>query len=194
MRIGVLALQGDFSKHIEAISSLGIEAVQVRKPEDLAGCDGLIIPGGESTVMLRLIDLIGMRAPLLEFAKTKGIFGTCAGLILLSKTVSSFSFKPLGLIDITIERNAYGSQVDSFQASVTLKLGLDHSKKLQAFFIRAPQITCIGKDVSVLATWERKPVLVRQGRHLGAAFHPELTSDNSLHAYFLELLKNREKI
>lgn len=188
MRIGVLALQGDFAKHAEVLLSLGVEVQEVRKPEELLQCDGLIIPGGESTVILRLIDLIGLREPLLAFARQKPVFGTCAGLILMSQAIQSSPLKPLQLLAIEIERNAFGSQIESFQAPVVLNLS-GHSKTFPAFFIRAPRIRACSKEVEILAELEGEPILVRQGHHLGSSFHPELTSDPLVHHYFIDLIR-----
>lgn len=190
MRIGVLALQGDFSKHIETLLSLGVSAKEVRKPADLVDCDGLIIPGGESTVITRQIDFIGLRKTLEEFAKQKPVFGTCAGLILMSKNIQASPIQTLGLLDVTVARNAFGRQLDSFNASISVQLEKGHTNLFPAFFIRAPRIMQVGPQVQVLATYKDEPVLVRQGKHLGATFHPELTSDPMIHAYFLSLIKN----
>lgn len=189
MIVGVLALQGDFAKHEELLRSLGTEVKQVRRPADLAECSGLIIPGGESTTLFRQMDFIQMRPALLEFAARKSIFGTCAGLILMSKEIEASDRKPLNLLDITLERNAFGRQVDSFKAPITLHL--EQPVRFNAYFIRAPKICRHGPEVKVLAEFEGKPVLVRQGRHLGACFHPELTDDPLVHQYFLNMLKNK---
>lgn len=189
MRIGVLALQGDFSKHIEVLRSLGVEVQEVRKPQDLENCQGLIIPGGESTVMLRQLDFIQMRHALLAFAQQKPLFGTCAGLILMSQQVQDFPLQPLKLFDIEVERNAFGRQVESFQAFISLEFMPGHSKTFPAFFIRAPRIKKCGKDVQILGEFEGEPVLVRQGHHLGASFHPELTADPQVHQYFIDLVR-----
>lgn len=187
--IGVLALQGDFAKHIETLQSLGVKTKEVRKPEDLDDCDALIIPGGESTVISRRIDFIQMRKTLVQFAEKKPLFGTCAGLILMAHEVESAPFIPLKLLDIKVERNAYGRQVESFQAPIELQLEPNHPKFFRAVFIRAPRIIVSGPEIEILATHNGAPVLVRQGRHLGASFHPELTSDPVIHRYFVELIK-----
>ena len=189
MRIGVLALQGDFAKHALVLQSIGVEVQQVRTPEDLSLCQGLIIPGGESTVMLRQIDFIKLRAPLLAFAQTKPLFGTCAGLILMSQSVQGSSLEPLHLLDVEVERNAYGRQVESFEAFISLDLKKNHTKAFPAFFIRAPRIRSYGAGVEVLASHEGEAVLVRQGHHLGASFHPELTDNPQVHHYFIEIVK-----
>lgn len=189
MCIGVLALQGDFAKHAEVLRSLGVEVKEVRRAEDLENCAGLVIPGGESTVMLRLLDFIQLRQPLLNFAKKKPLFGTCAGLILMSQSVQGSPLQPLQLLNIEVERNAFGRQLESFQASIQLDIYLDHSKIFPAFFIRAPRIRACGDDVQILATWKNEPILVREGHHLGASFHPELTADPQVHKYFLEIVR-----
>lgn len=186
MKIGVLALQGDFAKHEAMLRSLGATVRQVRCPEDLAECDGLIIPGGESTTLFKQIDFIRMRDPLIEFAKQKPIFGTCAGLILMASDIQSSPFKPLNLLNITIERNAFGRQIDSFHAPIVLHF--DKPITFDAYFIRAPQISLHGPGIDVLAEFDSKPVLVKQGIHLGACFHPELTSNPIVHNYFLKMI------
>ncbi len=189
MQIGVLALQGDFAKHAEVLRSLDVEVQEIRKPQDLETCQGLIIPGGESTVMLRQLDFIQMRDALLDFARQKPIFGTCAGLILMSKQVQDFSLQPLQLLDITVERNAFGRQVESFQAFISLEFTSGYSKTFPAFFIRAPRIKKWGKNIQILAMWEGEPILVRQGHHLASSFHPELTNDPYIHQYFIEMIR-----
>ncbi len=189
MRVGVLALQGDFSKHVEVLRSLGVEVQEVRKPEELTMCEGLIIPGGESTVMFKQMQFIDMSKHLVAFAKQKPVFGTCAGLILMAKNIQESPLQPLQLLDVTIERNAFGRQVESFQAFVPLELTPEHVKVFPAFFIRAPRIRAHGPHVRVLATFEEEPILIQQGHHLGASFHPELTTDPVIHQYFLELIK-----
>jgi 5'-phosphate synthase pdxT subunit len=194
MLIGVLALQGDFSKHIQAINALGVKTKEVRKPEDLNECDGLIIPGGESTAMIRQMDFIGLRKPLEAFAKQKPLFGTCAGLILMSKHVESiqqpFPMKTLGLLDLTVQRNAFGRQADSFNAPIQLSLDENSSANFSTFFIRAPRIIQADASVQVLGVYNDEPVLVRQGHHLGACFHPELTDDLTIHRYFLSMVSD----
>lgn len=193
MTIGVLALQGDFAKHIEMLLSLGVKVKEVRKIDDLEECDGLIIPGGESTVMMRQIDFIQMRDALCQFAKQKPLFGTCAGLILMSHSIQQSPMKPLGLLDVAIERNAFGRQIDSFQAFVEVQLEPGHKKLCKGFFIRAPRIRRTDEDVHVLGLYEKEPVLVQQGHHLGASFHPELTNDPTIHDYFLQLVKQSKQ-
>jgi 5'-phosphate synthase pdxT subunit len=190
--IGVLALQGDFAKHVEVLKSLGIQVKEVRKPEDLEECNGLIIPGGESTVMLRQLNFIKMKKTLCEFAKQKPVFGTCAGLIVMSKTVQSYPMETLGLLDLTVERNAFGRQIESFQAPIELYLSPNHPNFFRAFFIRAPRIRNYGSQINILASYQNEPVLIRQGHHLGASFHPELTSDPIIHEYFLNLVHKNQ--
>jgi 5'-phosphate synthase pdxT subunit len=189
MRVGVLALQGDFAKHGEMLQSLGIEVQEVRTPQDLRGCEGLILPGGESTVMVRQIEFISLWEPLLAFAQEKPVFGTCAGLILMSHQVQHSSFKTLELLDVETMRNAYGRQVESFEASIVINLPSSHDRRFPAYFIRAPRIRSCSKGVDILAQYQGEPVLVRQGFHLGACFHPELTSDPVIHAYFIRMIK-----
>ena len=190
-KVGVLALQGDFEAHAKALERAGAEAVLVRTAEELESVDGLIIPGGESTTMLKLLDYMGLKEPLREFAKEKPIFGTCAGAILLAKEVENPSQESFGVIDLTVQRNAYGRQLDSRIAN--LRPGSDFEKRagqgdVEAVFIRAPVIRRTGPDVKVLAQYEGDPVLVEQGRHLVATFHPELTQDPRVHKLFLSKL------
>jgi len=180
-KIGVLALQGDFEAHAKALQRVGAEAVEVRTAADLEHVDGLIIPGGESSTMLKLLEIEHLLEPLREFGQRRPIFGTCAGAILMASEVQSPAQASLGLMDIGIERNGYGRQLDSRIASLQ---GLDG--ELEAVFIRAPIIRRVGKDVKVLASYQGDPVLVEQGRHLVATFHPELTSDSRVHLMFLQ--------
>ena len=181
-RVGVLALQGDFEAHARALAKAGAEAVQVRSAEDLKKVDGLVIPGGESTTMLKLLEEEKLLDPLREFGRQRPIFGTCAGAILLAKNVANPPQPSLGLMDMEVERNAYGRQLDSRIARLHPK-GMDAD--LEAVFIRAPIIRKVGKEAKVLASYEGDPVLVEQGRHLAATFHPELTDDSRVHLMFL---------
>jgi len=185
-RIGVLALQGDFEAHERALRSAGAEPVEVRSAGQLAGIDALIIPGGESTTMLKLIDSEGMFEPLREFGATHPVFGTCAGAILLASEVRNPPQASLGLMDIGVERNAYGRQLDSRIARLEPE-GLDSD--MEAVFIRAPIIRRVGEDAKVLARYNGDPVLVEQGRHMVATFHPELTGDARVHKLFLEKVR-----
>jgi 5'-phosphate synthase pdxT subunit len=185
--VGVLALQGDFEAHQKALKRAGAEAVQVRTPAELAQVQGLVIPGGESSTMLNLLNETGLMQPLRDFAAERPIFGTCAGAILVAKQVSNPVQESLGVMDIAVERNAYGRQLDSRIASLKLK-GMAGGD-LEAVFIRAPIIRSVGENARVLATYNGDPVLVEQGRHLAATFHPELTADSRVHELFLSKIE-----
>lgn len=186
MKIGVLALQGAFEKHLKALQALGVDACEVKNPSDLTSLDALIIPGGESTVMTRLFEVHHLKEAIEVFAKEKPLFGTCAGLILMAKDAHSSSVSSLGLLDIEVDRNAYGRQSESFCKPIDVSF---LKEPFPAIFIRAPQISKILSDkVEVLAYFDSKPVLVKQGKHLGACFHPELTDNLSIHRYFLDSL------
>jgi 5'-phosphate synthase pdxT subunit len=190
-RVGILALQGDFEAHAEALERAGGEPVLVRTAEELKDIDGLIIPGGESTTVLKLVDFMDLRQPLRDFAQSKPVFGTCAGAILLAKEVGNPPQESFGVVDLTVERNGYGRQIDSRVA--TIHPAADFEKRtgagdLEAVFIRAPIIRRTGPAVKVLAEYQGDPVLVEQGRHLVATFHPELTQDSRVHKLFLSKL------
>lgn len=190
MRIGVLALQGDFAEHIVVLRRLGADGVEVRLPEHLAGLDGLIIPGGESTTIGKLATRWGLMDPLRDFGRTKPVWGTCAGAIFLSK--DAHRDQPLlGLMDITVARNAFGRQVDSFEIGLdvpVLRAAQDGAPLFHAVFIRAPLIERVGAGVEVLAQLEDgRIVAARQGHLLATSFHPELTGDTRFHRYFLSL-------
>ena len=188
MKIGVLALQGDFALHARALGKCGVEAVEVRKPAELDGVDGLIMPGGESTTLLKLMDAWDFVPAIEKFHNAgKPIFGTCAGLILLAREVESPRQFSLGLIDVTVERNAYGRQRESFEAAGVARLD-GHAAPLEMVFIRAPRIRKTGPGVEVLAEHGGEPVMARQGRILVATFHPELTDDTAVHRYFCDLV------
>jgi 5'-phosphate synthase pdxT subunit len=184
MKIGVLAVQGDVREHLRVLSRLGVEAVPVLKPSHLAGLAGIVLPGGESTAMWRLMRTTGL-AEALKSQLDAGLpaFGTCAGMILLAKKITNWPETFFGLLDIAVERNATGRQVDSFEERLTV----DGLGEVPAVFIRAPLVRRVGEGVEVLARWQGQPVLVRQGALLGASFHPELTGDDRIHAYFLEI-------
>jgi len=187
-RVGVLALQGDFALHRRALEAVGAEVREVRDPEDLHGLDGLVLPGGETTTMLRLMDGNGMEDAIRGFARDGGgVFGTCAGLILLARRVSHPEQRALGILDAEVERNAYGRQIDSFEADLPWTEDTD---RIRGVFIRAPRIRDVGSEVRVLAKRDGEPVLVREGRILAATFHPELTDDTRVHRYFLEQVLN----
>lgn len=187
--IGVLALQGAFAKHVAMLESIGIHAVEIRKPEDLAVCQGLIIPGGESTTIMRQINFINFAEALKEFSKHKPIFGTCAGLILISQEIIADPMEPFGILNVSVERNAFGRQYESFSTNINAKLSSSKSELFPAVFIRAPRIRHCGPGVEVLAALEGEPVLVKQGFHLGATFHPELTQNTLVHKYFASLVE-----
>ena len=179
-KIGVLALQGDFAKHAESLERAGAEAVEVRTKEGLESIDALVMPGGESTTMLKLIGYEDMWDSLRKFGEQKPIFGTCAGAILLAKHVLNPNQVSLELMDLDVERNAYGRQLDSHIAHVELE-----GAPLEAVFIRAPIIRRVGPGAEVLATHRGDPVLVTEGKHMVATFHPELTCDPRVHEIFL---------
>ncbi|HEY2936136.1 MAG TPA: pyridoxal 5'-phosphate synthase glutaminase subunit PdxT [Gaiellaceae bacterium] len=206
MRIGVLALQGNFREHAAMLRALGADPVEVRKAEQLEGLDGLVIPGGESTAILRLMRLYGIDEALRSFERP--VFGTCAGMILLDRA-------HLGLVDLEVDRNAYGRQVASFEADLELAPGLDDgeagdrdgkgapgsaggfrspAEPLRGVFIRAPRVRDVGPEVEVLAEHDGEPVLLRQGRFLVASFHPELTDDTRVHERFLELVEEATSV
>src|SRR5215210_6745839 len=177
MKIGVLAVQGNFREHAAMLRRLGAEPVEVRKPEQLVDLDGLVVPGGESTTFMRLMRLYGLDEAIRAF--DRAIMGTCAGMIVLEKD-------HLGLADIEVDRNAYGRQVSSFEADLTLA---GEDEPLRGVFIRAPRVRATGEDVEVLAEHDGRPVLVRDGRILVASFHPELTEDARVHELFLDGVK-----
>ena len=190
-RAGVLALQGDFEAHGQAMERLGAQPVYVRSAADLEGLDGLIIPGGESTTMLKLLRSEGLFEPLAEFGRRKPVFGTCAGAILVARDVANPEQESLGLMDIGVERNAYGTQLESRVARIEPEPELAARTApgpLEAVLIRAPVIRRVGPAARVLASYNGDPVLVEEGRHLAATFHPELTADSRVHRLFLEKL------
>jgi pyridoxal 5'-phosphate synthase pdxT subunit len=187
MKIGVLGLQGAVQEHVRSIEACGAEAVVVKKPDQLAELDGLILPGGESTTMRRLIDKYGFMEPLKQFAAAgKPMFGTCAGLILLAKRIVGYDEPHLGLMDITVERNSFGRQRESFEAELSIAGVADD---FIGVFIRAPHIVEVGEDVEILAKYEDRIVAARQGQFLGCSFHPELTDDHRMTHYFLNMVK-----
>ena len=181
MKIGVLALQGDFAEHIAMLDAIGVESVEVRLPADLDGLSGLILPGGESTTMRRLIERWALREPLLEFAATGApIFGTCAGMIVLSREIAGEEEPILPLLDVTVQRNAFGRQLDSFESELLVPVLGD--TPVHAVFIRAPIIERTGPDVDVLARLEDgRIVAVRQGNVIATSFHPELAGETRFH-------------
>jgi pyridoxal 5'-phosphate synthase pdxT subunit len=179
-RIGVLALQGAFREHVRALRRLGADAVEIRLPEELDGLDGLVIPGGESTTIMRLASIYGLDEAIRRFRGA--VLGTCAGMIVADR-------EHLALADLEVDRNAYGRQVRSFEGDVALT---DDDLPIRGVFIRAPRIRRLGDDVEVLGELDGEPVLVRDGRFLLAAFHPELTDDLRVHALFLELVEENQ--
>jgi 5'-phosphate synthase pdxT subunit len=186
MRIGVLAVQGNFREHLAMLAKLGVEGIEVRLPEQLDGLDGLIVPGGESTAIGRLVRLYGLEEAIAQFEGP--IFGTCAGMILLAReAVDGTPDQPLlGLLDVTVRRNGYGRQVFSFEADLAFD---GEEQPLRGVFIRAPRVETAGPEATVLVELDGSPVLVRQGRLLAAAFHPELTDDTRVHELFLQIVR-----
>jgi len=182
-RIGVLAIQGDYAAHAEALTEAGAEPVEVRNPEELDDLDGLILPGGESTTMLKFLERRGLFESLKEFIATRPVFGTCAGAILLAREVRHPPQRSLQALDAVVERNAYGRQIDSTILTEPTSLP---GGPLEMVFIRAPRFVETGSGVEVLATREGSPVLVRQGNLLAATFHPELSRDRRIHKLFVE--------
>lgn len=191
MRVGVLSLQGDFEAHGAALERAGATPVYVRERDQLEEIEGLIIPGGESTTMLKLMEYEDLMAPIAAFAARKPMFGTCAGAILMAKHVSNPEQPALKVMDLAVERNAYGRQIDSRVVRIEPEAEFTNRTspgELEAVFIRAPIIRCFGEEARVLARYNGDPVLVEQGKHLAATFHPELTRDSRVHRYFLEKL------
>jgi pyridoxal 5'-phosphate synthase pdxT subunit len=182
--VGVLALQGDFEAHRKAIERAGASALEVRSAEQLAQCDGLILPGGESTTMLKLLEEEQLMEPVRRFGEHKPIYGTCAGAILLAREVSHPAQRSLDLMDIAVERNGYGRQIDSRIA----KIAVNGGPELEAVFIRAPIIRRVGPTARVVATYQGNPVWVEEGRHMVTTFHPELTDDPRVHRRLVEKL------
>ena len=187
LTVGALALQGDFERHEHQITLVGAKSRLVRMPKDLTGVDALIMPGGESTTMDKLIDRFGLRQPLLDFAQEHPIWGTCAGMILLGKKIedNQAGVTPLGLMDIDTRRNDYGRQIYSFDEEIHARLN-GHMVDLHAAFIRAPRVTRCGDEVSILAEFRKSPVLVSEGQLLASSFHTELDDDTRLLEYFLK--------
>lgn len=184
--VGVLALQGDYERHVHQLILVGAEPRLVRLPRDLKGLDALIIPGGETTTMDIMLDRHNLREAVTGFARNKPVWGTCAGMILLAKGIENnqSGVKPLGLMDIDVVRNGYGRQVFSFEDTIRASLG-NGKINLTGTFIRAPKVTRTGPEVQVMSTFRDSPVLVRQGRYLASSFHTELDDDTTLLEYFL---------
>jgi 5'-phosphate synthase pdxT subunit len=191
MKIGVLALQGAFIEHEQVLKRLGVEAVEVRLPQDLAGCDGVIIPGGESTTIGKLAVHYQLIGPLRDMAYAgKALWGTCAGMIFMAKEVGRDQ-PLLGLMDVAVQRNAFGRQVDSFEADLDVA-GLNGGRPFRAIFIRAPLIESVGPGVEVLAKVDHAIVAARQDNLLATSFHPELSGDDRFHRYFLKMAGKRD--
>ncbi len=190
-RVGVLALQGDFAEHEVIVSRLGAETRQVRLPRDLEGLDALIIPGGESTTITRLMAMYSLLEPIRNFAAGHPVWGTCAGMIVMAKHATDLDREPLNLMDIDVIRNAFGRQVDSFETD--LDFAEIDGGPVHAVFIRAPLISHAEANVTVLAQIEQGIVAARQGQWLVTAFHPELTADDRVHRYFLSLIDRSVK-
>jgi 5'-phosphate synthase pdxT subunit len=182
-RIGVLAIQGNYASHAQALTEAGASPVEVRKPEQLASLDGLVLPGGESTTILKFLEKHSFFEVLREFCSSKPVFGTCAGVILLAREVLNPAQRSMGVLDAVVERNAYGRQIDS--VIVTAETALPGGP-LEMVFIRSPRISQVGPGVEVFARRDGFPVLVRQGRILAATFHPELGHDRRVHRLFVE--------
>ena len=192
MIIGVLALQGNFAMHQKMLTRLETPSILVKYPHELEKCDGLIIPGGESSVISKLIDSHELRDPLLEFAKINSIFGTCAGMILLSSTENTPNLNPLDIMDFTVTRNAWGRQIFSFSKEIHVDLA--GGIKLMATFIRAPKVVKISDSIQILATLNEEVILISDGLHLASSFHPEFGIDTQIHNHFIKLVKENEKI
>ena len=192
MQIGVLALQGAFAAHADCLTSIGVQSVEVRNPEQLGSVDALLMPGGESSTMSQLLESSGLFDPIAtRIADGMPVFGTCAGMILLASEIldGRSDQRNFSAIDISVRRNAFGRQVDSFEATINSSVGDFHG-----VFIRAPRIERVGDDVEVLGSINNEPVLVRQGNVLAASFHPELSNDARLHEYFVSITANKKKV
>jgi 5'-phosphate synthase pdxT subunit len=187
-RIGVLAIQGDYSAHAAALSETGAEPCEIRKPDQLSSLDGLILPGGESTTMLKFLEKRGFFEALEEFSKSNPVFGTCAGAILLAREVRNPAQRSLGILDAVVERNAYGRQIDSTILTAETELP---GGPLEMVFIRAPRIASTGAGVRILARRDGDPVLVRQGSVMAATFHPELSTDRRVHRLFVQIVMGK---
>jgi 5'-phosphate synthase pdxT subunit len=192
MQVGVLALQGAFAAHSDCLSSIGVQSIEVRNPEQLSSVDALLMPGGESSTMSQLLESSGLFDPISSrIADGMPVFGTCAGMILLASEIldGRSDQRSFSAIDISVRRNAFGRQVDSFEATINSSVGDFHG-----VFIRAPRIERVGDDVEILGSIDGEPVLVRQGNVLAASFHPELSNDARLHEYFVSITANKKKV
>jgi len=182
-RVGVLALQGNYNQHKGMLDALGIKNILVQYPRELENCDLLIIPGGESTAISKQIERNNFRQPILNFAKTNSVFGTCAGMILLSSSEKVNNLKPLSIMDFKVDRNAFGRQVDSFSGNLCLEF--DNADSFKGLFIRAPKISQLGKGIKILATYKKQPVMITNGRHFATTFHPEIGDDYRIHEHIM---------
>jgi 5'-phosphate synthase pdxT subunit len=192
MQVGVLALQGAFAAHSDCLTSIGVQSIEVRNPEQLSSVDALLMPGGESSTMSQLLESSGLFDPISSrIADGMPVFGTCAGMILLASEIldGRSDQRSFSAIDISVRRNAFGRQVDSFEATINSSVGDFHG-----VFIRAPRIERVGDDVEILGSIDGEPVLVRQGNVLAASFHPELSNDARLHEYFVSITANKKKV
>ena len=192
MQVGVLALQGAFAAHSDCLTSIGVQSIEVRTPEQLNSVDALLMPGGESSTMSQLLESSGLFDPIsTRIADGMPVFGTCAGMILLASEIldGRSDQRSFSAIDISVRRNAFGRQVDSFEGAINSSVGDFHG-----VFIRAPRIERVGDEVEVLGSIHNEPVLVRQGNVLAASFHPELSNDARLHEYFVSITANRKKV
>ena len=192
MQVGVLALQGAFAAHSDCLTSIGVQSVEVRTPEQLSSVDALLMPGGESSTMSQLLESSGLFDPIaIRIKDGMPVFGTCAGMILLASEIldGRSDQRNFSAIDISVRRNAFGRQVDSFESTISTDVG-----DFQGVFIRAPRIERVGADVQVLGSIANEPVLVRQRNVLAASFHPELSNDARLHEYFVSITANRKKV
>lgn len=191
MKTGILALQGDFQKHADMLSKAGGSPILLRDPRDIPLINSLIIPGGESTTMGKLLNAFGLSEPLkTRIIDGMPVFGTCAGMILLAQDLKRYDQFSFQVLDIQVERNSYGRQIESFETDIYVKTPLD--KNVRGVFIRAPRVLHIGDGVEVLAEYEDDPVLLRQGNILAGSFHPELTRDDSIHRFFLEIISDAQ--
>ncbi|MBT3216966.1 MAG: pyridoxal 5'-phosphate synthase glutaminase subunit PdxT [Candidatus Marinimicrobia bacterium] len=189
MIVGVLALQGNYDKHLEKLEGLNCPSVLIKYPNQLSEIDGLVLPGGESTSITLLMEQTGFDSAIIDFAKNNPIFGTCAGLIIMSTTSADSSVNPLGLIDIAVKRNGYGRQIKSGFQTVDISFN-GQSFSESSMFIRAPQITRIGPDVEILGTMDNDPVFVKQNHHLASCFHPEMVDNSLMYSLFISLIKS----
>tara|TARA_Y100000588_G_C14230012_1_gene914839 strand:+ start:1128 stop:1712 length:585 start_codon:yes stop_codon:yes gene_type:complete len=192
MIVGILALQGDYQKHRDICISLGVHSILVRCLDELRSCHALIIPGGESTTISMQIDKAGLRRGVEEFSKNKPIFGTCAGMIILSSNNPEENMNPLNIMDFKVDRNAWGRQIDSFSANVSLNF--DQDILFKALFIRAPRIIEISEKIEVLASYNDEPILITNGMHIASSFHPELGVDYRVHKFFIDKINEEISI